>query len=283
MGSFLRIEQVRDQFSKSEEKIANYIIANESKIPKMNVKDFAESVGTSSASIVRFAKKLGYRSFIDFRLSFLEYLKESSGEPTVYEAVKKNDTTSDLIQKIGTGNAQAILDTIKHLDEKTIELAVDEILRANRIFFFGVGQSGLVAEDFQLKLMRIGKHTEFFKDTHSQLSASVHLRKGDLAIGISNSGESVEVVKALKKAKERGSSIITITRLGKNPVSDLADLAIRTVAEEKNMRTGAIVSRIAQLTIVDILFVGVAKNSFDSIQKDIHDTRAMVEDFKVTR
>ncbi len=281
MAGFLRIEQMRAGFSKSEEKIADYILQNESKIPKLNVKEFADSVGTSTASIVRFAKKLGYQSFVEFRLGFLEYLKESESGTTVYEAVEKGDSMDEIIDKISSGNSKAILDTAGSLNSGMVARAVDAILKADRVYFFGVGQSALVAEDFQLKLMRIGKDTIFYKDPHSQLASSVHLRKTDLAIGISNSGSSMEVFKALEKAKSKGATIISMTKLGRNPISSLADIDFHTIAEEKNYRTGAIVSRMAQLAIVDILFIGVARMSFDEVRDDIKETRSMVEDFKL--
>jgi DNA-binding MurR/RpiR family transcriptional regulator len=281
MAGFLRIEQMRAGFSKSEEKIADYILENESKIPKFNVKEFADSVGTSTASIVRFAKKLGYQSFVEFRLGFLEYLKESESGTTVYEAVEKSDSMDEIIDKISSGNSKAILDTAGSLNAEMVAKAVDAIIKSERVYFFGVGQSALVAEDFQLKLMRIGKDSIFYKDTHSQLASSVHLKKGDLAIGISNSGSSMEVFKALEKAKSKGATIISITTLGRNPISQLADMDFHTIAEEKNYRTGAIVSRMAQLTIVDILFIGVARMSFEEVRDDIKETRSMVESLKL--
>ncbi|MCT4622398.1 MAG: MurR/RpiR family transcriptional regulator [Schleiferiaceae bacterium] len=282
MSCILRMKELQKEFTGTEKKIAKYILENPSAVSKHNAASLGDICQASAASIIRFSKKIGYKGFSEFKIALAaEVGKMGSEEDEIYEAVKKQDTTKEIIQKIGQGNIQAIADTLQILDEEQIEKAIRELSEAKQIAIFGVGASGLVAQDFAHKLMRIGKNVVIYSDSHSQLAAAVHLKTGDVAFGISHSGKSLETHKCLQKAKENGATVISLTKYGHNPISQLADIPIYVAGEEKNLRTAAIVSRIAQLTVIDILFIGIAKQDFSHISEVIQSTRLMVEPFKL--
>ncbi len=282
MSCILRINELMKKFTVAEKKLAEYILANPQKISKCNAEVLATLSETSGATIIRFSKKLGYNGFSDFKISLAEDLaKQVSDEEIIYEAITKGDSIKSIIHKTGLGNIQAIQDTISILNEDSINEAVEVLSRANRIVIFAVGASGLVAQDLQHKLRRINKDVIHHIDIHSQLSLAVHLSKGDVALGISHSGRTLEVFKSLEKANQNGATTISITHFGTNPISSIADISVYTAGEEKNLRVGAIVSRIAQLTVVDILFIGVASKNLNEVTQYIKDTRKMVEDFRI--
>lgn len=283
MSSILKMREIFNELTASEKKIANYIFNNSESVSKLSTGELAELSKTSAASITRFARKLGFNSFQELKIDIAKSvaINVSSGDENVYEAVSVNDSTREIIRKIALENINAIEETVSVLDEESISQAIKAISKAEKIYIYGVGESGLVGLDLQYKLMRINKQANMFLDSHSQLASAIYIKKDDVAIGISHSGRTLEVYKALETAKKQGAITISITKYGKQPVSNVADINLYTASVEKNLRTGAIASRIAQLTVVDIVFIGVAKNNFGEITKYLQRTREIVEDFKL--
>lgn len=282
MSCILKIREVYQELTPTEQKIADYIIEQGAEVSALSAAELAELVKTSPPSVIRFARKLGYAGFQDMKLGLAkDAVLQDKQQDKLYEAVGLHDSTKEIIYKIGKENINAIEETTTLLDEEAISKAIHSMSKANSINIFGVGASGLVGLDLQYKLMRINKKASMYMDSHTQMASAIHLGKGDVAIGISHSGRTLEVYKSLETAKARGATTISITKYGKNPLSDLSDINLFTASVEKNLRTGAIASRIAQLTIVDILFIGIARENFNDISKYIQTTREIVEDFKL--
>lgn len=282
MSCILKIREIYQELTPTEQKIANYILEHGEDISIMSAAELGDLVKTSPPSIIRFARKLGYGGFQEMKLGLAKDAAiQDKQQDKVYEAVGVHDSTKDIIYKIGKENMNAIEETMSVIDEDSMSKAIDAMIAAKHINIYGVGASGLVGLDLQYKLMRINKRSSMYMDSHTQLASAIHVGRGDVAVGISHSGRTLEIYKAIEVAKERGATTISITKYGKNPLSDLADINIFTASVEKNLRTGAIASRIAQLTIIDILFVGIARKNFNEISKYIQTTRDIVEDFKV--
>ena len=137
----------------------------------------------------------------------------------------------------------------------------------------------MVAQDFQYKLSRIKRIAIYQKDSHTQLISAVNIEPNDIAIGISYSGETKEVNLALKKAKELGAKTIGITKFN-NTLSKIVDISLHVPSEEKEIRFGAITSRISALVITDLLYLGVAKNNLNKTEEYILKTREFVKKIK---
>ncbi len=282
MSCILKIREIFEELTPAEKKLASYVLEHGDQVVSLAASDFAELCETSPASVIRFVKKLGFEGLQDFKIDIVKALAlKLNNQENVYEAVTIHDSTMDIVNKIARGNIKAIEDTIGVLDEESVSEAIKALIEANHINIYGVGASGLVAQDLQYKLMRISKSVSMYMDSHTQLSSSIHMKKGDVAIGISHSGRTLEVYKSLERSKQRGATTISITKYGNSPVSEIADIKLYTASVEKHLRTGAIASRIAQLTVVDIIFIGVARNNYSDISKFIQDTRDMVEDLKI--
>ncbi|MHB1392190.1 MAG: MurR/RpiR family transcriptional regulator [Clostridia bacterium] len=282
MSCILRIREIFEELTPAEKKLASYVLEHGDQVVSLAASDFAELCDTSPASVIRFVKKLGFEGLQDFKIDIVKGLAiKLNNQENVYEAVTVHDSTMDIVNKIAKGNIKAIEDTIGVLDEESVSEAIKALIEANHINIYGVGASGLVAQDLQYKLMRISKSVSMYMDSHTQLSSSIHMKKGDVAIGISHSGRTLEVYKSLERSKQRGAKTISITKYGNSPISEIADIKLYTASVEKHLRTGAIASRIAQLTVVDIIFIGVARNNYSDIAKFIQDTRDMVEDLKI--
>lgn len=282
MEIFLRIEGMKDSLTDSEKKIAKYIIENVTEVYNYSIKELADLVDTSTSSIVRFCQKLGYEKFQDFKISMaIEQGNIDDKENIIYEDVTLDDDMDEIINKISMLNIKSI-ENIKFLiDKKELEKAVKVLDKSKCIYLFGVGASGLVAMDFQYKLIRIGKKAIMFLDTHSQLASASSIGKDDVAIGISHGGKTLEVFKAIKEAKNNGATTISITKYADNPISKESDIKLCVGDMERTLRIGAIASRIAQLTVVDILLMALVKNNHDTISKRLLDSSEIVQDFKI--
>ncbi|MFT9497968.1 MurR/RpiR family transcriptional regulator [Anaerosolibacter sp.] len=282
MSTILKIKERKGEYTQSEVKLANYILENTHDIYNLSVQSLADLSQTSPASVVRFCQKIGYEGFQEFKIALVKDISQNQeNDETIYEDITIHDSVRDIMQKISQENTLAIENTLKLMDETEIERAIEAIANGKDIYIYGVGASGLVAMDFQYKLMRIKKKVSMYLDSHTQLASSVHIGKEDVAIGISYSGKTLETYKAMEMAKKKGAITIAITKYGKNPLSEIADINIQVAGMENNIRVGAITSRIAQLTAIDVLFVGVAKEDFSLVSEYIQNTRSIVEDLKI--
>lgn len=282
MSLFIKINEVKDQLTKSEGKIANYVLSNPEKVYNLSTYDLAKFSGTSPSSVVRFCQRIGFNGFQEFKIELIKNTADlENNKKIVYEDVTVDDTIEEVMNKITLENITSIEKTQKLLDSREMERAIKALERAENIYIFGVGASGIVAMDFQYKLMRINRNAIFYLDSHTQMASAVHISKDDIAIGISYSGETLEVLKSMAKAKEEGATTISITKYGENPVSNVSDIKLFVGNIEKNLRLGAISSRIAQLTVVDMLFVGIARKDFNLVSEHLRKTRMIVDDFKV--
>lgn len=284
MSLFLKMNEVKDQLTNSEQKIVSCVLDNNEEICKSSIQEFAKRCNTSPSSIVRFCKKIGFEGFQEFKIELakgIPTLKKSQN--IVYEDVRVDDTIRNIVEKISAGNIKSIENTIDLLDYDEVEKAVEALSNANNIFLYGVGASGIVAMDFQYKLMRINRNAFMYLDSHTQLSSSVNIQENDIAVGISHSGETLEIFKAIEMANKKGATTISISKYGNNSLSNISNISLCTGGIEKNLRVGAIASRIAQLTVVDILFVGLAQKDFDLVSEYLKGTRMIVDDFKIKK
>lgn len=282
MEIFLRIEGMKDSLTDAEIKISKYILENSTEVYNYSIKEMASLAETSTSSIVRFCQKLGYEKFQDFKISLaMEHSNYENKENIIYEDVSLEDGIDEIINKISMINIKSIENIKSLIDKKELEKAIKALDKAVFIYLFGVGASGLVAMDFQYKLIRIDKKAIMFLDSHSQLASSVNIGKNDVAVAISHSGKTLEVFKSIEKAKSRGATTISITKYGDNPISKVSDIKLFVGDMERTLRVGAIASRIAQLTVVDILLMALAKKNYNRVSKSLLDSSQIVKDFKV--
>lgn len=281
LGILIRIKSLKDDFTTSEAKIAHYILNNTDKIYNLTALELANITKTSAASVIRFSKKVGCTGFQELKISLAkDTVSNNMDNNIIYEAVSIDDSTKSIMEKISVENINAIKNTLKLLDENCINKGVDMINKADRIFLFGVGSSFLVAKDFQYKLIRIDIPAFLYEDFHLQLVSASNMNKADIAIGISHSGKTKETYNALEIASKIGCKTISITKYGDNPISKIADLNLYTAEVEEHLRMGAIASRIAQLTVIDILFITMIKNNYNKINERIVNTGELISNLK---
>lgn len=276
-GGLVRLREVIDQVNPSERKVAAYILDHPSEMIGQSVAQLAANSGASQAAIVRLCKSLGVKSYQELKLKVAGDLQEQSNSATTgYQDIQPNDSIEAMIQNVSNNNIQSIRDTVKIVDPSMVEQAVEAIAGAKRIFFFGVGASNLIAMDAQQKFLRINKTSLSFPDPHVQLTSAVTMTPEDAAIGISYSGETKEIIRALTIAKEHGARTISITKYGDNSVSRTANIPLFTSSTETEIRSGAMSSRISQLNVIDILYIGVASRNYDKVVTYLEESRRAI-------
>lgn len=279
MSYILKIEQHLEDFTQSEKKIAKYILENGQDVITHSAQEIGDSTDTSPASVVRFSRTLGYEGFQELKLEIAKTQNQNE-EKIIDDIIEKGDSVEKVVHKVANQGINTINNTVALLNIEDFEKAIEEIKKANNIYLFGVGASAIVAMDLQHKLLRINKIAIFHLDANVQLAMSVHAKRGDLAIGISYRGKSKEVNNSVRRAKENGASCISITKYGNNSLADLCDINLRVPNVEKELRVSAIASRMAQLMVTDILFLGIAKDNFEDVERYLKETKKMTDILK---
>ena len=269
----LKIREMKDSLTPVERTIADFILDNPADIPMLSIKVLATKTKTSDASVLRFCKTLGYSGYRDFIVSIsasLGSMEEDTADQ--YTDIQPGDDLQTIINNISLNNCKSIEDTLSIIDRKAIAKAVELLRKTQRIDFFGVAASGLVCMDAQQKFMRINKMSHAFTDGHSQLTAATLLKSGDVAVMISNSGNTAEILEALEVAKASGATVIAITRYNRSRLAEKADIVLFISTPEITIRSGAMGSRIAMLNVIDILFAGVASAEYRNVKKYLKKT-----------
>lgn len=271
-----RIHLLDDKLTDVEKKIADYILAYPDEVINATTKEIGEMTDSSAPSVVRFIKKIGYRSVNDFKLSLHGEKVENYQQK--YDDVSMDDSFETTKRKLCNNAILTLEETNQVIHETQINQIVNLLEEKATIFVFGIGASSIIAEDIYQKWSRIGKIVFLEKDLHI-LTAMLSSHKNDGVLWlISNSGMTTEVVKAAHIAKDIQMPIIAQTMLGNNPLSKLADFLIRTsIPKEAFLRSAATNSLFAQLYTVDVVFYKFLQNN-EEYFKNIYESRKLIEE-----
>lgn len=264
----LNIKLLYDKMGKAEKHIADWIFDHPGEIISLSIVDLAEKCGCGEATIVRFAKRLGFNGFQELKF----VLGNQAGNSQVSTNINPDDDAYTIYEKVCNDIYLSLEKTKSSLDRESLSLAADKICKAKKIVIFGLGNSASVAIDLSHKLLRAGLNAIAYSDNHMQVIAASHLKDGDVAIGISHSGSSKDIVDALKTAAEHGATTIAITNSGKSPILKQSDIVLQTSADETQYSILALNSRIAQLAIVDTLYFYIVYNRSEEAQESIKQT-----------
>lgn len=274
------IKQNFDSFTDREKSIAEYLLSNKKSIISMSAKEIGDITNTSAPTVVRFSKKIGFDSLNEMKLQLSINLQ--SDDNSDFEYLHSDLSTKNIIRGVKSSIDSIMNQTIGVLKEEELEKAIELLNKAKNVYIFSVGSSSLVGMDFYYKLSRINVRCIAHSDTHLQMTASALMEEGDVAIAISYSGETKEVLKCAYNAKNYGIPVISITRASiNNTLADMSDIVLRVPFVEKSLREGAMSSRISQLAVIDMLFLGMARNNLKGIEEKLRVTRSAVEEFKV--
>lgn len=282
MDGYSRIQSMLECFTESERKIATYLLNTGESSRNLTSAGIAQKINVGQSSVVKFAQKLGYEGFSDFKLALWgeAVVDKNQGESIIHSSISVHDSLSVVARKLVFEKCDVLEKTLLLNNEARLMQGVHMINQANRILLVGIGASGLVAQDFCYKLLKIGKSVSYQQDAHVQLASAQALSPGDLLLAISLSGALREVNQCAIEAKANGANCLVITSINKNKLHELADHALYVLSKERSIRSSAMTSRIAQMSLIDILFVGLIQLEPQLAAHYIQHSRELIEGLK---
>ncbi|KAA5829664.1 MurR/RpiR family transcriptional regulator [Saccharopolyspora hirsuta] len=269
----VKIRSLLPGLARAEQRVANIVLADPASISRRSITEVAEAAGTSETTVTRFCKAIGVGGYPDLRIALAaDTARTSTRDRELGSDIAPDDDLGQIIEKVGYADAKAVEETAGQLDAAVLQPLVEDVAQARRIDVYGVGASAFVALDLQQKLHRIGLTCFAWSDTHNALTSAAVLREGDVAIGISHTGATAETVEALREARRRGATTAALTNFARSPITEVADHVLTTAVRETTYRSGAMASRIGQLTVIDCLFIGVAQRHLDQARAALEAT-----------
>ncbi len=259
------IESFYPSLSKQEKKVASYILEEKGKISYQSLQEIAKRISVGEATIVRFVKKIGFNGFQDLKINIAK--EDFPIIETKYE---------DYIDNIQANITSTVANTKLLIDRKQLDKAIGAIGKAERIFLYGIGSSGIAVEELQNRLLRFGKTTVANRDTHFQVMSAAIMNPKDVAIAVTLSGTTPDMVEILTIAKNSKCKIIVITNHILSPAAQLADYVLLTAGRETLLDGGSLTAKMSQLYMIDVLCTGYAlKNKEKSLKMKHHTAKAI--------
>ncbi len=263
MQSFLTlIEQIEKELPTSERKIADYVLQNPSAPLQMTMTELSAAAGSSPAIVVRLCKRLNVNGYADFKLRLSREVFSNEGKDEEPEQVMENFydsglSTRDLIVQYIKFTTKNLSNLESVLDPKTIDAAAELIYNSKTVLLIGQGSAEVILSDLEYKLARLGKNIIYSKDVNLQIAQAYSMTDDMVAFGISYFGEDSLVNQAAKALKDSGGKLITLTKIGHNHLSRLADVKLQIPASGYEFRTGSTLTRILQIFATDVLYSAV--------------------------
>ena len=255
------------QLTPLERRVVEAIIARTDITEQTSLKEIAQENNVSEAMIVKIAKKLNFSGFRNFRTGLIYY---NQSEVASLHAEIEPDDSSD----------QAIEETMSILDIAEFDRAADIIFKARHIDLYAVGGSATVARDLSHKLLKIGIKSTVYDDAHIMLMSAAVLSDDDAVLAISHSGATRAVNDPVKLAARNGAKVIAITNYAESPIARNAHVVLNSTSQGSHLLGENAASRIAQLNILDALFVAIAKKDLKQAEKNLMKTQHAVQDLR---
>lgn len=272
-----RIRTLYESMGPGERRIADFIVSDPREITRCSIVEVAERCSCGSATVVRFARHLGFEGYQELKVGIAEQLSATS---QISSEITAKDTCFDMFQKRIHDIGVTLSNTDAVLDPQQLEKAALAISTARRVLIFGLGNSAAIAMDAAHKLLRLGLDAHACCDNHIQAIVASHADPHCVAVGISHSGASRDVVEALRLAKMNGAQTICITNYGSSPIVETSDIHLFTRSEETRHSILALNSRIAQLAIFDTIYTYIVVNANQAATQAIHNTEIALQNKK---
>ena len=250
----LKIKSLYNGLSAKEQNIADYILEDPISVAHNSISDLSAELNVAGSTLFQFAKKLGYSGFKEFKMAIL--IQENNFSTTsIHENIEIDDNELTIAQKVFDSNIKTLTNTKKILQLDDLKKAAEIISNSKLLYFFGVGGSGILAEDAYHKFLRSPIPVRHSTDYHIQLMEAALLTPQDCAICISHTGKSKETIKIAEIVKKVGAKVIVITSHASSPLAKIGDIVFISISEEIEFHSEALSSRISQLSILDSLYV----------------------------
>lgn len=267
------------KLTEAEKRVAQYVLENSQNVVNMTAKELAGKCGVAPSAVIRFCRSVGIEGFSKLKIS----LAGESGTERSFgnmPAFSRDDSSRIVFEKVFSSGICALQSTLDMIDFKNLEKIIDKLLKAKKILVFGVGTSATIAEDAGYRLSQAGLWVYSYRDILQMSVAAMNMDEGDVAIGISHSGDTKGVVDAMRHAKEAGAFTVAITSFKKSILSSECDFALYAYADEINYPIEAVSARIAHVCIVDALMMCLAGKNYDTFSSRIEKRNKILNEIR---
>ena len=263
-SALIRLRESQDSMSATERSVSDYLLAHQGEAMGLSIHQLAEKTFASPSTVIRMCQRIGFAGYKEFRQAVTcEVAVRRFNQQEERKEITQSDSLDDIVDKVTYKNIMSLEDTKSLIDTDILQTCVDLLRDARTVLLLGRGASLEAARDLNLKLLRLNKPSQINDDRHVQMLQAKNASKDDLAIVVSYSGETAEIIECMKALREKGTPIIAITRRVASPVAELSDYRLYTTDSEAASHSGAMSSRISQLNIIDILFTAFANSEYE--------------------
>jgi len=247
-------------------RIAEVIAGDPEGAANASIVDLAERTGTSTATLTRFSRALGFKGYANLRVAIATETgraEQARWETDISGDINPGDSLDSVLKVIATADTRAIQATAAGLEMTDVERVAGAIAEAGRVEIFGLGSSGAAGREMAFRLERIRIPVWCRSDSHTALTNAALLRPGDVAIGLSHSGRTSEVIETLAEASSHGALTVAVTSYPRSPLAEIADVVFVTSVHETTFRLAALSALHSALLVLDLIYVAVAQRTYE--------------------
>lgn len=285
-GVLARVRAGAGELTGALRRVAEHVLSDPEAAARATIVELAERSGTSPATITRFCRAMGFEGYADLRLGIAAETgraRSAGWTVDIGREIQPTDPLSRVLDQIMAADTRAMHDTAALLDLAEVERAAVAIAGASRVNIFGASGSALVGEEMQFSLHRIGVAAWAWSDVHEGLASAALLGAGDVALGISHTGQTRETIEMLAEAGSRGATTVALTGFPRSPLAELADIVLVTASQATTFRPDALSARHPQLVVLDLLYIAVAQRTHDRAHAAFRRTAQAVDGHKAAK
>jgi DNA-binding MurR/RpiR family transcriptional regulator len=279
-GLLGRLKSDGPQMPEALAKIAETILGDPEASAHASIVDLAERSGTSTATVTRFSRTLGFKGYANLRVAIATETgraEQARWETDISGDIAPDDSLADVLTVVTAADTRAIQDTAAGLDVTAVERVAAAIAGAKRVEIFGLGSSGTAGREMAFRLERIRVPVWYRGDTHTALTNAALVLPGDVAIALSHSGRTREAIETLAEAADHGALTVAVTGHSRSPLAEVADIVFATVVQETTFRLAALSALQSQLLVLDMIYVAVAQRTYERTTEALELTVRAVE------
>ncbi len=278
MSILKKLSNPQIKASKSDNKLIHYFLSNGLKACSSSISEISADCDISHATVTRFARKFGFETLKDFKISLAQDLgAQDSDNKGKISAINLKESCETTAQKLLQLNQTLLSQTAVEIGYESVTKLAKEMMSARHVFFFGIGSSGFLARDAARKFARIGVDARCYTDSHEIMTDSVMTNSQDLVIYISNSGKTGELVKSASICAKKGAMICAITAETASPLYTFTDITVLHAVHDYDLAHGYADSRLSVFFIIDLIYIELIKVIGEKAIKIKQDTQDAIE------
>lgn len=269
------------KFTKSERKVADFIFDHAPEVLLMSINDLADACEVGETTVFRFCKTMKLQGYQEFKIQ-LSLSTQDKNKYNIIEGISGNvepeDSLEIVSQKLLNSNISVLRETSELINFEAMDTLLDKMITAERIFFFGVGASQIMAMMTTNKFLRVSNKVYCYTDSHMQTMEASMLSPRDVAIIISYSGSTKDSMLIAKLAKKSGAYVAGVTRFANSPLASQSDVVLLCGANEGPLQGGSTTAVMSQLFLMEVLYTEYYRKTYDISYQNNQKTSQSITD-----